>query len=295
MWKLCQTAGCHAVPNTAIFFDSNVHGDLIYSVLKFSGADRESFLQGQLTQDVTGLGASGSLPAAWCSPKGRVVVTGRLIALPEALALVLPDDMNDTVARRLGMYRLRAKVDIARDDDVLSLALPDDALPRQAVTNAVAAVRLIDGVTELHGSRAALDESGVDLSLRLPDDEWRKARIAAGLVDIGAANSERYTPHMLNLDRTGALSFTKGCYTGQEVVARTEHLGRVKRRVMRFGCEAGSAAIGDRLLAAGDEAGTVVNAAADELLAVVSTADTATGLTINGSEATPLPLPYSID
>lgn len=267
----------------------------IYNCLIFSGADRVSFLQGQLTQDVTRLGESGSLTTAWCSPKGRVIVTGRLIARPEAICLVLPTDSIDAVARRLMMYRLRAKVEIDRDDDWVSLALPAVALPESAPATPLTVVPLTADVCELHGSAPAFEAFRIEQSDCLTADIWERSRIEAGLVDINTENSERYTPHMLNLDRTGALSFDKGCYTGQEVVARTEHLGRVKRRVMRFGHEAGPVSIGDRLLSGDEEAGTVVNAAGGEILAVVGTGKPLSDLTVNGLNATSLPLPYSLD
>ena len=139
-----------------------------------------------------------------------------------------------------------------------------------------------------------LAAAGLDSAAALPESRWRTARIRAGLVDIGAENTEKYTPHMINLDRSGAVSFTKGCYTGQEVVARTENLGRVKRRVMRFGHSADDVSIGDKLEAGdGGDAGTVVNASPEELLAIVSVDDELTGLSLGGSRLDPLPLPYS--
>lgn len=267
----------------------------IYTCLKISGKDRESFLQGQLTQDVTRLPTSGAVATAWCSPKGRVIVTGLLIPLGEAIGLVMPSDAVDAVSRRLTMYRLRSKVDISVDDDVLSVAMSKDRLGSIEAPAGISVVALTDGVIEAHGRRDAFDQAKLNPAQALTNDQWRSARVRAGWVDIHADNSERYTPHMLNLDRTGGVSFDKGCYTGQEVVARTEHRGRVKRRTYRFGHDAGAVSVGDRLLDDGEEAGTVVNVADGELLAVTSTASARDGLTVNGARARLLSLPYPLD
>jgi folate-binding Fe-S cluster repair protein YgfZ len=97
---------------------------------------------------------------------------------------------------------------------------------------------------------------------------------------------------MLNLDRLGAISFSKGCYTGQEVVARTEHLGVSKRRLMRYQTESDSVAVGDKLTDDGRNIGEVVNVMGHDLLAVTPVALHEKALTINDQVATPIGLPY---
>ena len=113
-------------------------------------------------------------------------------------------------------------------------------------------------------------------------------KIRAGIAEITPENSEKYTPHMLNLDRLGAISFEKGCYTGQEVVARTENLGQSKRRLMRYRSDAPDVAIGDKLSDGERNVGTVLNARGTELLAVTPVAMHEQPLTIHGEAATPL-------
>ena len=98
---------------------------------------------------------------------------------------------------------------------------------------------------------------------------------------------------MLNLDRTGAVSFSKGCYTGQEVVARTENLGRVKRRIGRYRAAGSAPSVGDAVTDGDETVGHVVNAAGDELLAVVRADLHAQELNANGSRLTPAALPYA--
>ena len=123
-----------------------------------------------------------------------------------------------------------------------------------------------------------------------PMDEERAAmKIRAGIAEITSANTEKYTPHMLNLDRIGAISFDKGCYTGQEVVARTENLGQSKRRLMRYACDAPGIKVGDKLADHERDVGNVVNVSGTDLLAVTPVASHEQSLTIDGVTATPVP------
>ena len=227
-----------------------------YKMILFSGADRSSFLQGQLTQDMDQLADAGSLPAALCSPKGRVIVTCQLFDLADSIGIAIPSLMADAISQRLTMYRLRADVQIAMGDD--------------------------------HCLIEAFQTAGLD-AFQSPRD-----RVACGLADIGSENTEQYTPHMLNLDLTGAINFSKGCYTGQEVVARTENLGTVKRRLNRYSLSDCTAHIGDKLSDGDRDAGKVVNVGANEILAVIAVAQHQKMLRLGTGTATPLPLPYKI-
>ncbi|MCI0518372.1 MAG: hypothetical protein L0Y45_11125, partial [Woeseiaceae bacterium] len=169
-----------------------------------------------------------------------------------------------------------------------SAAMPDDALPgvwRSDLDAHEAAVEVVasTGAESLPATLPRLDE-----------DAWKKARIEAGRVDITAANAALYTPHMLNLDLIGAISFRKGCYTGQEIVARTENLGRSKRRTLRYHCMAKDLQIGETLRDGDADAGVIVNACGNELLAVVSLASAGRPLQIRGIAAIPQPLPYDV-
>lgn len=233
-----------------------------YKIILFTGADRLSFLQGQLTQDLDALHDAVSLPAAMCSPKGRVIVTCQLCDLGETTGMVLPTSMTEAVIKRLTMYKLRADVQMSIGDD---------------------------------GCLAkAFQTAGLDAVDRFDLEQWQQERVASGRADIVAENSEQYTPHMLNLDLTGVISFTKGCYTGQEIVARTEHLGKVKRRLNRYRLSGCSAMIGDKLADGDRDVGKVVNVADDEILAVTPVALQQNVLQLGSGTATPLPLPYEI-
>ena len=264
-----------------------------YSFLSVAGADRHSFLQGQLTQDVDRLGAGIVLPAAWCTPKGRVIVTCHAFEAGETIYLAIPAASLELVIKRLTMYRLRADVTLAIDENYVATALAGidaDRLRRHGILPS-----LLPGTTDIveaFGERSAFADAGIDLRSSLDEPSWSAARIAAGRVDIDIDNDDRYTPHMLNLDLCDAISFDKGCYTGQEIVARTQHLGTVKRRINRYLTSGAEAQIGDQLTLADKTAGEVVNAAGNEILAVVAVADHEKVLSIDTGEALPQPLPY---
>lgn len=261
-----------------------------YRIVTVAGPDRVPFLQGQLTQDLVRLQPGVGLPAAWCNPKGRVLVTGTLLGFDDLVGYAVPFDMADAVLRRLGMYRLRAKVEIAlAGSDWAAAALAGMPAPQRGVI----AVRHAGDRpwAELFGPADGIALCGLGLQW-LDGEAWRRMRVAAGLPDIGAEASERYTPHMLNLDRIGALSFTKGCYTGQEVVARTEHLGSVKRRLARFDVSGYTPLIGDRLRDGSGDVGEVVVAAGSAILAMLPVGRHRESFSIGSGRAEPQPLPW---
>jgi len=223
----------------------------LYKLITVSGPDAVGFLQGQLTQDVSLLNDERSMLAAWCNPKGRVIVIIRLLAMPDKIGLIVPASITDKIVQRLTMYRFRSKVDISVAED---------------------------------------DWRASDHSI----EEDPAALIRAGLATIDEQNSEAYTPHMLNLDKLGAISFTKGCYTGQEVVARTENLGKSKRRLMRYHADIDSITVGDKLSDGKTDVGKVVNACDEDLLAVTPVAIHDQTLSIDGASIKPAGLPYEL-
>ena len=229
-----------------------------YARIDVRGADVLPFLQGQLTNDLRQLADGQRTLAAWCNPKGRVICLFRVGRNGEEFALALPAELADPVLKRLAMFRFRSKVEFA--------------------ASAGAAILLADE-----------DPASFDLPA------WQQANLINGIPEIGVAQSEQYTPHMLNLDRLHALSFDKGCYTGQEVVARTHYRGASKRRTRRY-VAAAPVAEGDDVRAGEKKAGTVLNAIHTDVLAVVSLdLAGAGGLTAGGIALTPAPLPYEGD
>ena len=285
-------------------------GDNLYELFQIRGNDAGELLQGQLTQDITDLEAALSLPAAWCNAKGRVITLLRLLALQDSIGLVVPASLVDAVVQKLTLYRLRSDVSIERaDEDWASVAvsdadafdrldaaglLPDADCARSAHGLIAVDYSAADRFIEIFGSSDAFSSAGLGLESTLSDEQCATMKIRAGLADITSENTEKFTPHMLNLDRVGAISFDKGCYTGQEVVARTEHLGQSKRRLMHYRCDARHIAIGDKLSDDERDVGSVVNISGKDLLAVTPVALHDRSLTINDATATPVPLPYRL-
>ncbi len=122
-------------------------------------------------------------------------------------------------------------------------------------------------------------------------DDWRLANLRAGIPEILQPQSEQFTPHMLNLDLLGAVSVDKGCYPGQEIVARTHYRGATKRRLHRFE-SAGPVEPGDKVSDGARDVGEVLNAIGADILAVVPTDKAEAGLTVNGVALEHVPLPY---
>lgn len=122
-------------------------------------------------------------------------------------------------------------------------------------------------------------------------DAWRRANLKAGVPEILEAQSEEFTPHMLNLDLLGAVSVDKGCYPGQEIVARTHFRGKSRRRMLRFESQR-PVEVGDKLSLDGRDVGEVLNAIGSDLLAVAPIDNAEDPLTINGIRLVNLPLPY---
>lgn len=281
----------------------------LFTLIRVSGSDAAAFLQGQLTQDVRKLAQVPLLLAAWCNAKGRVITVMRLAAMDDAPGLIVPHAMSAAVVRRLSMFRLRAEVqfDIAgaewqatavtTDDDLALLdtagLLPngDDSAARRQNQLVTFDIGCASRCIEVFGPATAFDSNRLEFRHPLDDSEWRAALIAAGIPTIAEETSEKFTPHMLNLDLLGAISFAKGCYTGQEVVARTEHLGKAKRRLIHYQLESGSASIGDKLAHNDQDAGEIVDISGREILAIVPVDLCAETLWIGTRAANPVALP----
>src|SRR5580658_7203527 len=218
-------------------------------VLRARGADVVQFLQGQLSNDVSRLGPQMSLLAGYHNPQGRVLALLRLVHVADDdLLMILPRELSAPLLSRLSRFILRAKVKLADESGawrVTPAVRATDATPMPAATlpatpGAVAQVgeTLAVCVGETPARWLLLAPR---LSAPLPPgyaaaqpQSWQRLQIAAGLPQVYAATSEEFVAQMLNLDVLGAFAFDKGCYTGQEVIARAHYRGRVKRRMQRF-------------------------------------------------------------
>lgn len=214
-----------------------------FAALRVGGEDRVEFLQGQLSQDMGKITPSQAAPAAWCNRQGRVLCLMVAVDWQDAIFLILPAGMAESCAAGLKRYILRAKVRIERwgqtrgSEGVFGCAGIEE-LGAEAWAckgdEAYCAVRLpgTGGRALLLGEPPVHEED--DSGTGWTPEEWRLADIEAELPWIGEKASGKFLAHSLNLDLSGAVSFTKGCYVGQEIIARMEHRGRPKRRMRRL-------------------------------------------------------------
>jgi folate-binding protein YgfZ len=235
-----------------------------YGLLSVSGADARDFLHAQLTIDMQNLGERAAL-AGWCSAKGRLLATFLVIPAPQGYLLQLARDLAPAVAKRLSMFVLRTKVKIVDETE---------AWAQFGVWNADwDSARLVwDGgrVTVPLGERRFLRlEPAAEASLTptAGEEAWTVQEIRAGRPLITAATQDQFVPQMVNLEALGGVDFRKGCYPGQEIVARAQYRGQVKRRMVRLPAPAGAQ------LKPGQEfnGGVVVDSAGGEVLAVMPT------------------------
>jgi tRNA-modifying protein YgfZ len=205
------------------------------AVLAFRGPEAAHFLQGQLSCDTGQLSAARMQLAGLHSPQGRVIALLRLLQRePGEILALLPKVLAQPVSEQLRRYVLRAKVQILEASAEFQV-LGIEAEASDAASAALGGKALIQ---ETQSGRAyALLPAAMALDpARVQEDRlvWDRLELAAGIAQLGAATSGQFVAQMLNLDLLHAISFTKGCYTGQEVIARAHYRGRVKRRLQRF-------------------------------------------------------------
>jgi tRNA-modifying protein YgfZ len=222
-------------------------------LLQIEGEDRIDFLQGQVTNDVKLLTGNNSHYAGYCTPKGRLLAFFMAFAHHNHLHLQLNRQLLEPIMKRLKMYVLRSKVSITDVSDSIvrmGLAGPQatellQGLFNQAPENAQDLVSLEDAAlirlpgdsprfeiftAPEHAERIWNALSQQATMVGAPCWDWLE--IQAGIPEIYPNTQEAFVPQMINLDTLGGINYKKGCYTGQEIVARTHYLGKVKRRTL---------------------------------------------------------------
>ncbi|MCX7120446.1 MAG: folate-binding protein [Gammaproteobacteria bacterium] len=185
-----------------------------FAILKFTGEKTQAFLQGQLTCDMNLLTEHGkSSLAALCDHRGRMLANFWVVNFHNDFLLILSSSLATLVSDHLKKYAVFSKISISSADDFSILESEDD-------------IKIIEK------------------TISLPN---HKKRIEKGIVILCDKTSLLFTPQMINLEKLGGVSFTKGCYVGQEIVARTQHLGKLKRHLHRMTIQS------DHLLNPGDE------------------------------------------
>ncbi len=255
-------------------------------VFEVTGADARSFLNGQLSVDLSALPSGAAPLAAWSAANGRARALVRVVPIEAGYALLAPERMAETICKKLGMFVLRADVAIEPSTThavgaVLD-APPDWLAARGHGTrredtaepaDATTWIRVGPGLHYVLGTQAELGVLAGEADAA-PRAAVELAEIELGLPQIVPETAERFLPQMLDLDLLGGIAFDKGCFPGQEVIARTQNLGKVKRRLRRFAVDGPTPDPGAALYTPdGDEAGQALRTAHDadrtELLAVV--------------------------
>lgn len=275
-------------------------------VIEIGGEDAASFLRAQLTNDVSRLGPDRHFLAAWCDAKGRAQMVARVAQVDAGYLLLLPETIIDTVLNRLRMYVLRAKVSIAdvsanyRVEGVIGNGLP---APDCSCTNGdTLTLGLPTGVD---GQARALMISSIEhaspgSTFDTSNDQWLMTDIDAGIPTLYPATQGLFVPQMLNLHWLMAIDFDKGCYPGQEVIARLHYRGTLTRRLFRLTWQGDRPTPGDAVKnEAGENSGTVVTTAAEDaghgrLLAVLKTSAQTAQLASDGATLALLDLPYAV-
>ena len=294
-------------------------------LLRFSGEDAESFLQGQLSCDVAAVGLRSSAYGAYCSPKGRMLANFLLWREEAGFHMALSRDLAPSIHARISKFVLRARVEVSDASDTIVFAgaagpkadqgmrelfpdLPKEPNQASRRSDTGTVIKVKDGrylLALTPSSAAALRHRLANVLVPVGAHAWRWLDIRNGVPLVTAATQDQLVPQMANFELLGGVSFSKGCYTGQEVVARMQHLGKRRRRMFLANVPA-QAAAGDPLYSEdlGDQAsGIVVNAEASpdgghDLLAAVQTASregsTVHLRSIGGPVLRFLPLPYAV-
>ncbi|MEY4768114.1 MAG: hypothetical protein RL637_753 [Pseudomonadota bacterium] len=227
--------------------DINQPVNALYSIdylgiLIVSGNDARSFLQGQLTTDVEHLIPNLACFTAFCNAKGKVISTLLIIKRDQQFLLILPKILLETVHKRLSRYILRAKVKLVIDTSLIMSGI-------QMINPISNSVSLPNNDFEINQSMLKLPQQrylfidSIENSIQIwqsylnhgfivaNSQNWELLDIYSKIAWLNLQSSELYIPQMLNIDQFGGISFTKGCYIGQEIVARTHYLGTVKRQL----------------------------------------------------------------
>jgi len=294
-----------------------------FGTLAVTGEDARAFLHGQLSNDVEHLPGDTARRAGYCSAKGRLLASFLVIPCAEGFLLQVSLDIAATVAKRLSMFVLRSKVKIADAGDSLTqfgvwgreagslLKAAGFDAPEMPMQVQAAADRIVVSLGTGRYLLLGRPDAAAALAARFAQvapEWWTLGDVRAGVPLIGQSTQDQFVPQMANFELIGGVDFRKGCYPGQEIVARTQYLGKLKRRMYRGEIEApGSAppAAGQDLFDAGARTmGTVVNAAPRpeggyELLGVLQSETVHGGGPIRlGSADGPIvhiaPLPYAI-
>jgi folate-binding protein YgfZ len=228
--------------------DQRIYPIAHLSVLTVAGKDAAKFLQGQITCNINDVTDTKSSLGAICNPKGKAIATFLLVKNAEVFLMILPTELLASVKQRLQMYVLRSDVTLTDSSDEQCLiglcygaTQPDEATEFHFTTdrqeNVVVNFQNRSLIIAEADNAPTVWSKQVELGFQPEDSaEWRYLDIISGIPWLATETAEEFIPQMLNLDKLGGISFNKGCYTGQEVIARTHYLGKAKRKMFLTEC-----------------------------------------------------------
>jgi tRNA-modifying protein YgfZ len=224
-----------------------------YTIIEFKGEEARTFLQGQLSNDVFALADGQAQWQGYCQPQGRLIAAFALVraAVDHFWALV-PSSIAPAIAKRLSMYVMRSKLKVTTSDDV--------ALGLMGAAEVAGAASLLGGRALLKIPAAQIGLLWAELSKKMQpvsEARWQLAGIDAGIGEIHAGAQDIFVPQTIGWDAVG-VNYKKGCYPGQEVVARAHYRGAVKRKPIRVNGSGAIPAPGQELIVAGESVGNFV-------------------------------------
>lgn len=274
-----------------------------FALITASGADAVNFLHSQLTNDVKSLAENHACLAGYCTPKGRLLATMLIWKINDTITIEVPQELQETLQKRLQMYVMRSKVklehvgagqtifglfgesivkkitdwfpiaptspyELVSNDNGTLLRLTDvEGTARyQCIVPTEMAEQIEQAANLLPHLNFTPQEKNVLYKIKplLKESEWMLSEIHAGIPHVSTATIEKFVPQMINYELIGGVNFKKGCYPGQEIVARTHYLGKQKRRTVLARIPSAAVQSGMEVFASTDltqPCGMVVNAA----------------------------------
>ena len=219
-----------------------------HRLMLLEGPDVDRFLQGQVTCNIEELTREHSLPGAACTPKGRTYALFRLVRLsPERVLVRFPETLSDRISQQLSKYLafFQAELKAAEDWQLLGLigeehpATLAPSLPAELNDATITDNGILVRTVPLPDGRPRFEFWWNTAAKEAPEPDqlgtaWELSEIMSGLTLLNETTTEQYIPLNLNLQSYGGVSFTKGCYTGQEIIARMHHLGQLKKSLFRL-------------------------------------------------------------
>ncbi|HSI43785.1 MAG TPA: folate-binding protein [Methylotenera sp.] len=292
-------------------------------LLELDGADAFTFLQGQVTNDIKQLSGNNAHYTGYCNPKGRLLALFLAFSHYNHIHLQMPKELVESIAKRLRMYVMRSKVVITDvSESIIKIGLCGN--------DAATLLSTLFPAVPLTDYELANSENGALIKLpgKAPRYEiftnpsyakvvwnalkehakpvgalaWELLEIQVGIPDVILKTQEEFVPQMLNLDALNAINYKKGCYTGQEIVARTHYLGKVKRRTQLAHLDTAAAPlVGDDITDTNKQTiGKIVRSAQAieggyDVLAESRLENIEEGIYWNGLKLSIKPLPYPLD